>query len=577
MDALRIAMAQINVSVGDLDGNMALIRATLERAEAQRPDIVVFPELALCGYPPEDLLLKPAFLRDVREALDAIVESVGEAVVIVGFPHQDADVYNAAAVIRNGELRHVYHKRYLPNYGVFDENRYFQRGESIPVYQIGDVTFGVNVCEDIWYPGEPLTAQAQTGQAQLAVNLSASPYHAGKGHDRERMIATRAEDNAIVVAYCNLVGGQDELVFDGQSLVADEDGTLIAHGRAFEEDLVVVDLQLDRVFHERLHDPRRRKVRSPGFGPHPIVERIDLGPRRETRRDPVPHHTVEPASRPAEILSALVLGIRDYFGKNGFREAVLGVSGGIDSAVAAAIAVRALGSEHVHARYLPSPYSSKTSRAGALALCDNLGISFGEIEINPILDAFIGALRPMFGDAETDETEENLQARIRATLLMALSNKYGWLVLAPGNKSELSVGYCTLYGDMVGGFAVLKDLYKTDVYAVADQLNHEAGREIIPQIIIDRPPTAELKPEQLDQDTLPPYDVLDRILESYIEHDLGLEEIVASGFDADVASWVVSAVDRSEYKRRQAPPGIKITTRAFGKDRRMPITNAYRG
>lgn len=577
MKAFRIALAQINASVGDLDGNLARICGALEDVETHRPDVVVFPELALSGYPPEDLLLKPAFLSDVREALDVIAEKVGEAVAIVGFPHQDADVYNAAAVLRNGELHHVYHKRYLPNYGVFDENRYFQRGESIPVYRLGDVTFGVNICEDIWYPGEPLTAQAQTGHAQLAINLSASPYHAGKGHDRERMIATRAEDNAVVVAYCNLVGGQDELVFDGQSLVADEDGSLIAHGAAFEEDLIVVDLQLERVFHERLHDPRRRKVRHAGMGPHPIVERVDLGDRREVERAPTTRHSIESASRPAEILSALELGIRDYFHKNGFKEAVLGVSGGIDSAVAAAIAVRALGREHVHARYLPSPYSSDTSRRGARQLCANLEISFGEIEIGPILDAFLQALSPTFGGAEADETEENLQARIRANLLMALSNKYGWLVLAPGNKSELSVGYCTLYGDMVGGFAVLKDLYKTDVYAVADELNRQAGREIIPQIVIDRPPTAELKPDQLDQDTLPPYAVLDRILESYIEHDLGLEEIVAAGFESKVAEWVVTAVDRSEYKRRQAPPGIKITTRAFGKDRRMPITNAYRG
>ena len=577
MRPFRLALAQIDVVVGDVDGNLARIRTTLARAEASVPDLVVFPELAISGYPPEDLLLKPSFLGAVREALEALALDAGDPVVVVGFPDRDADVYNAAAILRHGRVRHVYRKRYLPNYGVFDENRYFQRGDSIPVYRLGDVTLAVNICEDIWYPGEPLTVQALVGGAQLAVNLSASPYHAGKGHDRERMIATRAEDNAIMIAYCNLVGGQDELVFDGQSLVVDEDGALITRGAAFEEDLVVVDLPLERVFEERLHDPRRRKAESGASG-ELEVERVDLGERRTGER---PHladrPSVDPLSRTAEILAALTLGLGDYFRKNGFREACLGVSGGIDSAVTAAIAARALGPERVHGFFLPSPYSSETSRRCARELCDNLGISFREVPIDAILEAYLEALRPRFTGHSPDTTEENLQARIRGNLLMAFSNKFGWLVLAPGNKSEMSVGYSTLYGDMVGGFAILKDLLKTRVYDVAEEIDRQAGHDVIPRETIERAPTAELKPDQKDTDTLPPYDVLDPILEAYVERDMAPGDIVALGYEQETVRWVVDAVDRSEYKRRQAPPGLKITTRAFGKDRRMPITNRFRG
>ena len=579
MQPFRVALAQIDTVVGDLAGNVERVKAALAGAEEHRPDLIVFPELTLSGYPPEDLLLKPSFLAATREALEAVAAAVGEAVAVVGFPDREADVYNAAAVIREGRIRHVYRKRYLPNYGVFDENRYFQKGETIPVYALGDVTVAVTICEDIWYPGEPLTAQALFGDAQLAVNLSASPYHAGKGHDRERMIATRAEDNAVIVAFCNQVGGQDELVFDGRSLVFDEDGDLIARGAAFAEDLVVADLPIERVFLERLHDPRRRKIRERGLDRRLVIERVDLGPRRDAdgRKPLVPVVAPNPPSRPAEILEALTLGLSDYFRKNGFSEACLGVSGGIDSAVAAAIAARALGAKRVHGVYLPSPYSSKESEAGARELCESLGVASQEIHIGSIFQEYRDKLADIFGDTEEDETEENLQARIRGNLLMALSNKFGWLVLAPGNKSEMSVGYSTLYGDMVGGFAVLKDLLKTEVYAVAEEINRQAGRDVIPTAIITREPTAELKPGQKDSDTLPPYDILDEILEASVERDLGVEEIVALGFEEETVRWVVDAVDRSEYKRRQAPPGIKITTRAFGKDRRMPITNHYRG
>jgi NAD+ synthase (glutamine-hydrolysing) len=579
MQPFRVALAQINTVVGDLDGNVERVKSALARAEKHRPDLVVFPELTLSGYPPEDLLLKPSFLAAARKALDDVAAEVGEVVVVVGFPDRDAVVYNAAAVIREGEVRHVYRKRYLPNYSVFDENRYFQTGAEIPVYALGDVIFGVTICEDIWFPGEPLTAQALFGDAQLAVNLSASPYHAGKGHDRERMVATRAEDNAVVVAFCNQVGGQDELVFDGRSFVFDEDGGLIARGAAFVEDLVVADLPIERVFLERLHDPRRRRVRERGLDRRLVIERVELGPRRDTgKRKPVdPVVAPHPPSRTAEILEALTLGLGDYFRKNGFSDACLGVSGGIDSAVAAAIAVRALGAGCVHGVYLPSPYSTEESEAGARALCRNLGIACEEIAIGSIFGEYRDRLAEVFGDVAEDETEENLQARIRGNLLMALSNKFGWLVLAPGNKSEMSVGYSTLYGDMVGGFAVLKDLLKTDVYRVAEEINRQAGRELIPAATIAREPTAELRPGQKDSDTLPSYEVLDGILEEYVERDLGVAEIVSLGFEEETVRWVVDAVDRAEYKRRQAPPGIKITTRAFGKDRRMPITNRYRG
>jgi NAD+ synthase (glutamine-hydrolysing) len=578
MRPFRLALAQIDVVVGDVQGNRARIEAALARAEELAPDLVVFPELAVSGYPPEDLLLKPSFLEAARGAVEELARGVGDATVVVGFPDREADVYNAAAVLRQGRVRHVYRKRYLPNYGVFDENRYFQRGETIPVYGLGDVTLAVNICEDIWYPGEPLAAQALVGDAQLAVNLSASPYHAGKGHDRERMIATRAEDNAIVIGYCNLVGGQDELVFDGQSLVVDEDGVVVARGAAFDEDLIVVDLPLERVFEERLHDPRRRKARLGGRG-SPVVERIELGERRAGAQPPLPERAPAPTphSRAEEILAALTLGLGDYFRKNGFHEACLGVSGGIDSAVTAAIAVRALGPERVHGFYLPSPFSSDTSSRGARELCANLGISLGELPIGEIMEAYLEALRGPFAGHPADTTEENLQARIRGNLLMALSNKFGWLVLASGNKSEISVGYSTLYGDMVGGFAILKDVLKTGVYELAEEICRQAGHAVIPRETIERAPTAELKPGQRDTDTLPPYDVLDPILEAYVERDLASRDIVALGYDEATVRWVVEAVDRSEYKRRQAPPGLKITTRAFGKDRRMPITNRFRG
>ncbi|MDX1623865.1 MAG: NAD+ synthase [Gemmatimonadota bacterium] len=581
MRPFRIALCQIDPVVGDLAGNLERIRSEIAAVEGERrPDLIAFPELALSGYPPEDLLLKPSFLADVEAALEDLAADVGEAVVVVGYPDRNADVFNAAAVIRRGEVRHAYRKRYLPNYGVFDENRYFQSGGSIPVYRLGDVVFGVTICEDIWYPGEPLTAQALVGEAQLAVNVSASPFHAGKGYDRERMIRTRAEDNAIVVAYCNLVGGQDELVFDGHSVIVDEDGELVARAAAFEEDTLVVDLPLERVFLERLHDPRRRKARERGLAGRVEIDRIDLGERRDDGRgdEAAPVVVAEPFDEPAaEILAAITLGLGDYFRKNGFDDACLGLSGGIDSAVTAAIAARALGPENVHGYLMPSRFTSDESARLARATADNLGIHYGEIPIDAVFEVYLEALADEFEDTAPGTAEENIQARIRGNFLMALSNKFGWLVLAPGNKSELSVGYATLYGDMVGGFAVLKDVMKTQVYALAEEINRQADGEVIPRETIERPPSAELKPDQKDEDVLPPYEALDPILEAYVERDLASDDIVAMGYPEETVRWVVEAVDRNEYKRRQAAPGIKITSRAFGKDRRMPITNRYRG
>ena len=579
MRPFRIALCQIDVAVGDLDRNLARIRTALSDAERYEPDLIAFPELAISGYPPEDLILRPAFLDDARRVVNALAAEVGEAVVVVGFPGRGEigrRAANAAAVLRDGRIVDVYRKRRLPNYGVFDEARYFRRGDRIPVYDLGGFLLGVNICEDIWTRGEPLSTQAEAG-AVLAINLSASPFHVGKGGEREGMIRARAEDHGIAVAYCNLVGGQDELVFDGQSLIVDAEGSIVARGAAFAEDLLVADLDLNL-------DPDGGRTAG-AVPPRARLERMELGPRRRAGESPSPGAgtPIEPRiadppdSRAAQILDALALGLGDYFRKNGFAEACVGVSGGIDSAVTAAIAVRALGADRVHGLYLPSRHSSATSRSGARALCENLGIEFREIPIEPLFEAALKALGPVFGDLPHDRTEENLQARIRGTVLMALSNKFGWLVLAPGNKSELSVGYATLYGDMVGGFAVLKDLLKSDVYGVAEEINGEAGRAVIPAETIEREPTAELRPGQRDADTLPPYPVLDAILEAYVERDLGRREIVALGHPEETVRWVCEAVDRSEYKRRQAPPGIKITTRAFGKDRRMPITNRYRG
>jgi NAD+ synthase (glutamine-hydrolysing) len=545
-------------------------------------DLVAFPELAITGYPPEDLLLKPDFIQANLDCLQQIVAESRSITVVVGFVDSADDIYNAAAIIHDGTLAGVYHKMYLPNYGVFDENRYFQAGTDYSVFVLRGTSIGVNICEDIWYPAGPSEVQTLAGGAEVIVNISASPYHAGKGQFRERMLSTRAADNVAIVAFCNLVGGQDELVFDGGSVIFDERGELVARGRQFEEDLVVADLDVGSVFRQRLHDPRRRKEKlTANVGK---VSRIAL-PEVKSRGEKPPLSTrkvqriglkVERLEPLAEIYQALVLGTRDYVRKNSFRKVVIGLSGGIDSSLTAAIAVDALGRENVVGVFMPSRYSSKESREDAQRLAENLGIEFLIIPIDGTFQAYLDMLAGPFAGTEPDVTEENIQARIRGNILMALSNKFGWLVLTTGNKSEVSVGYCTLYGDTAGGFAVIKDVPKTLVYQLAGHVNASAGREVIPRRVFEKPPSAELRPDQRDEDDLGPYATLDPILRAYVEEDRSLAEIVAMGFDEATVRRVIRMVDRNEYKRRQAPPGVKITPRAFGRDRRLPITNKYR-
>jgi NAD+ synthase (glutamine-hydrolysing) len=585
MRMIRIALAQINTTVGDLRGNTRQIIAGIDEARALGANLVVFPELAIPGYPPEDLLLKSQFIADNIACLHEVAAHAHGLTAIVGFADSSDDIYNAAAVLHNRIVAGIYHKSYLPNYGVFDENRYFQQGVSAPVFVIDGVTIGLTICEDIWYPGGPAEAQALLGGAEVLVNISSSPYSMDKGQVRERMLATRAADNVAIVAYCNLVGGQDELIFDGDSLVFDAQGRLVAAGRQFAEDLVLADLDLDAVFRARLHDPRRRKekltaiLRGTDQGTLPPVQRIALPPTAEPVSTPArppeqkgPQH--ERLSHLEEVYAALGLGTRDYVRKNGFAQVVVGLSGGVDSALVATIAADALGPENVVGVFMPSRYSSADSREDAELLASNLGIRFLVIPIEPAFNAYLEMLAEPFAGRERDVTEENLQARIRGNILMALSNKFGWLTLTTGNKSEMSVGYATLYGDMAGGFAVIKDVPKMLVYELARHRNRV--KEVIPQRVLEKAPTAELRPDQKDTDSLPPYEDLDPILQAYVEEDHSLVEIVALGAPEERVRRVAAMVDRAEYKRRQAPPGVKITPRAFGKDRRLPITNHYR-
>jgi NAD+ synthase (glutamine-hydrolysing) len=614
MSTFRLALAQINTTVGDLAGNERKIVDGIHRARALGADLVAFPELAVPGYPPEDLLLKPSFVQANLETLQQIAEatrapraahaphSIRAAentppiAAVVGFCDRTDDLHNAAAVLYDGRVAAVYHKTYLPNYSVFDEERYFRAGGRPLVFSLGDLAprIGVNICEDIWYPAGPTQTQALAG-AQIVVNISASPYHAGKGAARERMLATRAADNVLYIAFCNLVGGQDELVFDGGSVILDERGEVIARARQFEEDLIVADLDLTAPFRRRLHDPRRRKERARLSAQ--AVEQVDLVSQASISQRPPPIPVrptvgtpISPSLDPlAEVYQALVLGTGDYVRKNGFRQVVIAISGGIDSALTACIAVDALGAENVTGVFMPTRYSSVDSREDAEQLAHNLGLQYMNIPIDDAFQAYLDMLAPAFAGTEPNVAEENIQARIRGNVLMALSNKFGWLVLTTGNKSEMSVGYATLYGDMAGGYAVIKDVPKDLVYRLSDYVNESrvfagrarggrerAGCAVIPQRTIDKAPTAELRPNQTDQDTLPPYPVLDGILRAYVEEDRGLDEIVALGYERETVVDVLRMVDRAEYKRRQAAPGVRITPRAFGKDRRLPITNRYR-
>lgn len=573
MKTFRVALAQINTTVGDIKGNVDLIIDYIGRATSERADMVIFPELSVTGYPPEDLLLKPQFVRDNIKGLDRIRQSVGDIVAVVGFVDMNSDIYNSAAILCRQELVNVYHKIYLPNYGVFDEFRYFQAGNIYPVYRISGISVGVSVCEDIWYPDGPHHIQALSG-AELIVNINASPYSIGKSALRERMLSTRALDNGVILVYLNAVGGQDELIFDGNSVIFDQDGEIILRCKQFEEDLVIADLDVEGVFLRRLHDPKKRqearKLKTEQVQVYDIK-----GPDQKDRHF-IEASSSEPMGRLDEIYAALVLGTRDYVSKNGFRSVVIGLSGGIDSSLVACIAVDALGKEAVNLVFMPSCFTSSESSEDSVALAKNLRINLAEISIDDILGQYKKALEMHFSGLAEDVTEENLQARIRGNLLMALSNKFGWLVLTTGNKSEMSVGYATLYGDMAGGFAVIKDVPKTLVYELSDWRSAKAKEKVIPQRVLDKEPTAELRADQKDTDSLPKYSVLDPVLKAYIEEDMSFEEILLLGCEPECVEKVIKMVDRSEYKRRQAPPGIKITERAFGRDRRFPITNRYR-
>jgi NAD+ synthase (glutamine-hydrolysing) len=567
---MRVALAQINTTVGDIWGNVEKMADALERATDSGAELVAYPELTIPGYPPEDLLMRQSFIKENVRALHEFAGRVPEEMVAAaGFVDLDADLYNACALVSGGEVLRRYHKRYLPNYSVFDENRYFREGSGAPIFDLGDALVGVSVCEDIWYPGGPAREQA-LGGASVLLNISASPYHRRKGAARERMLGVRASDYGCYVLFCNLTGGQDELVFDGHSVVFDPEGRLVARAGQFREDLLIVDLYPDRSLMQRLHDPRPRKENSERT---PEIVKVP-------RREPAAAEPVEPRIEPSlseegEVLEALVLGLGDYFRKNGFSRAVLGLSGGIDSSLAAAVAVEALGPRNITGVLMPSRYTSEGSNTDAAALAKNLGIDTQTIPIGPAFDAYREMMEGAFKGLSEDVTEENLQSRIRGNILMALSNKFGWIVLSTGNKSEMSVGYSTLYGDSAGGFAVIKDVPKNLVYRVARHFNERKNREIIPDSVLIKEPTAELRQNQRDTDSLPPYEVLDPILEAYIEEDRSVAEIVASGFDEDDVRRIVQLVDRAEYKRRQAPTGIKVTGRAFGRDRRMPITNRY--
>jgi NAD+ synthase (glutamine-hydrolysing) len=568
---LRIAMAQLNTTVGDFEGNLRQMLEALKRAEALGADLLTFPELAVCGYPPEDLLFKPHFIAENRRYLEKLVEASAGITIITGFADANEAIYNAAAVIHDGKLVDVYHKIFLPNYGVFDENRYFRPGNKCPVYTIAGVSVGVTICEDIWAEVSPADIQAAAG-AELIVNISASPYHFGKGSVREEMIAKRAKDNTAIFAYNNLVGGQDELVFDGGGMILDEKGRLLARGKQFEEDMIIADLDFAAV-----SQARQKKALSAKDQPWKVT-RANLSQKPFNAEKPsISSKKVEPKSLYTEIYDALVLGTGDYITKNGFKKVLVGLSGGIDSSLVAAIAVDALGKTGVVGVAMPSRYSSAGSISDAELLAKNLGIKLLTVPIEKVFQAYCATLAGAFKGTKPDVTEENIQARIRGNILMALSNKFGWLVLTTGNKSEMATGYTTLYGDMAGGFAVIKDVPKTMVYELARYRNYRADKELIPASVIEKPPSAELRPEQRDIDTLPAYELLDPVLKAYVEEDKSVEDIIAMGIDEEAVKKAARLVDGSEYKRRQAPPGVKITTRAFGRDRRLPITNRYKG
>ena len=576
MRKFRLALAQIDVAVGDLEGNAKKIIEYIGRAREVGADLVAFPEMAIPGYPPEDLLFKPQFIRENLARLEQITAASKGIAVVTGFIDSDRDVYNAAAFIYDGQLIGKYHKMYLPNYGVFDEDRYFKTGTKCPVYTINGTPVGVNICEDIWYATGPTVVQRAAG-AELIVNINGSPFHAGKRSFREKMLATRAADNGLFVAYVNLVGGQDELVFDGDSMIYDPEGEAVAHANQFREELLVADLDVESVFRSRLRDPRPRKERDRMLDEIGTPVLVDVsGYSANGEKPDIPEQDRAAFDEVGEVYEALVLGTRDYVRKCGFSKVLIALSGGIDSTIVAAIAVDALGSENVVVIAMPSRYSSEGSVSDAKTLADNLGIEMWTVPIEEPFTAFLNTLSPHFEGTEWGVAEENIQSRIRGNLIMAMSNKFGWLVLTTGNKSEMATGYATIYGDMAGGYAVIKDVPKILVYELCRYRNRVAGKDLIPQTVIDKPPSAELRPDQVDEDSLPPYSVLDPILKAYVEDDLSYDEIIGVGYSEEDVKRAITLVDRNEYKRRQAPPGIKITPRNFGRDRRMPIANRYR-
>src|SRR5947209_13086787 len=557
MSRLRVAACQLDLVVGDLDGNVDAILAALEKAEAAGCDLAVFPELAITGYPPEDLLLKPSFVADNRVAVEKLAGRTGRCAAVVGFVDAGRDLYNAAAVCAHGSVQGVYRKRLLPNYSVFDEQRYFAPGLDDPVlFVVGGARVGVSICEDVWAPTGPVT-DAAAGGAELVVNISASPFYAGRLAERERMLATRASDASCALVYVNLVGGQDELVFDGASLVVDAGGELVARAPQFAEHVMVTDIDVRPVFRKRLLDPRGRATA-------PALDAVAVTDESQDAAGAVEPVLTEPLAPVQEIYEALVVGTRDYVRKTGFHDVVIGLSGGIDSSLVATIAVDALGPEHVHGVAMPSRFSTQGSNDDAVALAESLGIDYRVIAIEPAHAAFLDMLAESFEGTEEDITEENLQARARGVVLMALSNKFGWMVLATGNKSEMAAGFATLYGAMAGGFAVLKDVRKTLVYDLCRERNRRAGdNPPIPESVLSKPPSAELKADQRDDQSLPPYEELDPVLEAYIEGDATASDLERQGFDGELVRRVVSLVDRAEYKRRQAPPGVRVTPKAF--------------